>query len=188
MVNGMANGQGVVVLAFLKVPGNVARLASTTTNIKPLAAAEIDETARTWVLENPNAETPMFTQPCPPSLSRDTGAKMLEIIAASTPEAKVPVYLELDFVKDGLFCEWAYVPDFDREVLEVYRRTQVLVGTLGVNHRGRLDEVERSEVRLAGVWGFAGLPDEGLFVKACQAKADSQIQGDGEASESEQED
>ncbi|OQO06323.1 hypothetical protein B0A48_08912 [Cryoendolithus antarcticus] len=117
---GYPDGQGVIILAFVKAPGNVALLALKTPNIKTLTIAEVDDYIKARTLENPNAETPMFSQPCPPSLSRNTGARMLDLIAASTSEAKVPVYTELDFVKDGLFCEWAYVIDLDRETLEVY--------------------------------------------------------------------
>ena len=53
-----------------------------------------------------------------PALSRDTGADVLRVVyEAEKPE----VFLNPDFAGDSLFCEWAYVLDLDREVLEVYR-------------------------------------------------------------------
>ena len=54
-----------------------------------------------------------------PSLSRDTGANILQLIQdASGP---VPLNLHLTFAAESLFCEWAYVVDFDKNTFEVYR-------------------------------------------------------------------
>jgi hypothetical protein len=74
-----------------------------------------------------------------PSMARGTSAGILGIIARAglpkeedgaegspeagaeeMPEKKIPVQLELDFANSGLFCEWAYVVDLDKEVFEVY--------------------------------------------------------------------
>lgn len=53
-----------------------------------------------------------------PLLSRDLGADVLKRVYASEGE----VYLRntLEFAKNSLFCEWAYVIDLDEDVLEVY--------------------------------------------------------------------
>lgn len=53
-----------------------------------------------------------------PQLSRDTGAAVLGIINDSEPG--IVLKDSLDFVTDGLFCEWAYVVDLDANVFEVY--------------------------------------------------------------------
>ncbi|KAL2019213.1 hypothetical protein VTK56DRAFT_9940 [Thermocarpiscus australiensis] len=69
-----------------------------------------------------------------PSLARETSAGILGIIArASQTEAeggteggeakeprKIPLKLDLEFANNGLFCEWTYVIDLDKEVLEVF--------------------------------------------------------------------
>jgi len=54
-----------------------------------------------------------------PSLSRDTGAKIFDLILAS--EGPVPLTDEIEFAKDSLFCEWAYVVDLDKNTFEVYK-------------------------------------------------------------------
>ena len=54
-----------------------------------------------------------------PSLSRETGAGIFEIIAQATAEKYVPVLLDLEFANDGL-CEWAYVVDLDDCMFEVF--------------------------------------------------------------------
>lgn len=52
-------------------------------------------------------------------LSRDTGADILNHIM----KAEGPLMLvdQIDFAKDSLFCEYAYVIDLNRNVLEVYQ-------------------------------------------------------------------
>ncbi|KAL5322949.1 hypothetical protein ACEPPN_007474 [Leptodophora sp. 'Broadleaf-Isolate-01'] len=58
-------------------------------------------------------------------LSRDTGARILEIVAQATTENPVPIRLRLAFANDDLFCEWAYVADLDHGVYEVYGGVQL---------------------------------------------------------------
>ncbi|KAH9203741.1 hypothetical protein DL95DRAFT_399070 [Leptodontidium sp. 2 PMI_412] len=40
-----------------------------------------------------------------PSLSRDTGPEILEIVAQATTENPVPIQLDLAFANDDLFCD-----------------------------------------------------------------------------------
>lgn len=55
-----------------------------------------------------------------PCLSRDTSAKILEIVANATHDKQIAIYESLKFANDGLFCEWAYVNDLDKDTLEIY--------------------------------------------------------------------
>jgi len=87
--NGDPEGQGLIIFNFLLKSGNIERLKN---GLQHIECARC-ETTRFW-----------------PSLSRDTGAEILEIIAQATAQKHVPVVLELSFANDGR-CEWAYVVD-----------------------------------------------------------------------------
>ncbi|KAN0074382.1 hypothetical protein V8E54_008319 [Elaphomyces granulatus] len=56
-----------------------------------------------------------------PSLSRNTGAKVLEIVAQATAENNVPIVQSLDLATHGHFCEWLYVVDLDQNTFEVFK-------------------------------------------------------------------
>lgn len=53
-----------------------------------------------------------------PSLSRDTGSSILEVIQ-NTSEP-VPLNINKNFAADSLFCEYAYVVDIDKGTFEVF--------------------------------------------------------------------
>jgi len=53
-----------------------------------------------------------------PELSRDTGAGILNLIAKGQVKLLHNMH---DFLKDGLFCEWAYELDLDKKCVKVYR-------------------------------------------------------------------
>lgn len=55
-----------------------------------------------------------------PSLSRDTGADILEMIQNSGDNV-VKLYNDIGFAADSLFCEWGYVIDLDHNTFEVYK-------------------------------------------------------------------
>lgn len=51
-------------------------------------------------------------------LSRNVGSQILNMVARSDG---LVLKDDLDFAADGLFCEWAYVIDFDTRKFEVYK-------------------------------------------------------------------
>jgi len=53
-----------------------------------------------------------------PELSRSTGAKILGIIQKTKRD--LILHNSIDFASDSLFCEYAYVIDFDKNTFEVY--------------------------------------------------------------------
>lgn len=101
-----------------------------------------------------------------PSLSRDTGAKILELIQDSI----TPVLLrnDVNFAADSLFCEWAYVIDFDKNTFEAFK---------GFNTTDPLKEGDRffgytvddsangyHPIKLAAEWPLDALPTEAEFL------------------------
>lgn len=54
-----------------------------------------------------------------PYLSRDNGASILQMIMEGQ-EDEIWITDSTDFASDSLFCEWAYLIDLDKNVLEVY--------------------------------------------------------------------
>lgn len=105
-----------------------------------------------------------------PSLHRDMGTDILPYIQES--EGEVPVTDSLDFARDSLFCEWAYVVDLDEETFEVYK---------GFNNdpvdpeaRFFTDDPYESysgeiyyPVRLVQKWKLGDLPQDDMFMNSC---------------------
>lgn len=52
-----------------------------------------------------------------PEFNRDTGPEILKLIQALGP---LKLQNSINFAGDSLFCEWVYVLDLDKKVLEVY--------------------------------------------------------------------
>ncbi len=109
-----------------------------------------------------------------PTLIRDMGADVLQFIQ----DSPVPVHLQLDleFVKDSLMCEWAYVIDLDNNVLEVYEGFNNKPVPADNRFQLDADEVARETadgsskyypVVLMQKFALNDLPDNETFVKLC---------------------
>ncbi|EME78981.1 uncharacterized protein MYCFIDRAFT_87492 [Pseudocercospora fijiensis CIRAD86] len=168
--DGYPEGQGWDIVQFLLRSSNIKALK---TGLQYIKVIESNDQLNQQVVNNDQGPFPS-----PASLSRETGAKILEIVAQATEQNAVPIVKELGFVNDGLFCEWAYVVDLDKEVLEVY------AGQFGLERRGmsggaeRFKEVGGGQVGLLQSISFADLPNtcgefEELFAVAeCDEEAE----------------
>jgi hypothetical protein len=178
--DGYPSGQGVRVLDFLRngdieaLKRNLGKVFEPTEedSIRMWAEFGIDIVASNGMVEYGKANA--FGEKYP-SLDRDTGAGILELIAGSDGEDKIPLRVDIGFAGDSLFCEWAYVIDFDIGTFEAYK---------GFNTEGpvpagsRFSEVEwddsRSgrgvdtyyQVTLAQSWKLADQPSEEAFLEA----------------------
>lgn len=107
--DGYPSGQGATVLDFLRNLKNFELFKKRVNKCSFLTEEEINSI-------NQNLDD---KEPFPAELSRDTCAKILNIIYKSKEGLKLVDNTE--FAADSLFCEWAYVIDLDKRNLEVYR-------------------------------------------------------------------
>lgn len=106
--DGYPSGQGKDVLTFLHDENKVHMLKEyRLKNCRFLTPKEIEKIN---LEKNPIESRPQ--------LSRNMGADILNLAATVDRLALVD---SLEFAADSLFCEWAYVIDFDQNVFEVYK-------------------------------------------------------------------
>ena len=124
--DGYPSGQGATVLSFLSNQENIQRLRDSITRIRFLdfdgqdkkLMEEYNNNCPTWSSDTDNrtAEQKRLHEDF---WSRDIGADILTNVINSSDE-EILLINEIDFAKDSLFCEWAYVVDLDACTLEVY--------------------------------------------------------------------
>jgi hypothetical protein len=119
--DGYPSGQGITVLNFLKEYDKEHFIYNLNTYVK---FGTKEDLHRQWELcgaddsglvelDVSDKHRELF-----PENSRDTGAEILSIIERTDKE----LFLcnSVDFAGDSLFCEWAYIVDFDNNAFEVY--------------------------------------------------------------------
>lgn len=118
--DGYPSGQGKTALQFLRSKKNQAALKKALSRVQFIEQAEIDKALNLvgahdgWLTsEQSKRFDEMF-----PLLTRDHGAEILALVAASD---KPMLQNGITFAEDSLFCEWAYVVDFDKNSFEVYK-------------------------------------------------------------------
>ncbi|RYP57186.1 hypothetical protein DL770_010728 [Monosporascus sp. CRB-9-2] len=189
--DGYPEGQGATVLRFVSDPESLSKLRSVL-DAEGMLYEPTEDQLNAWYVEMQHASQEHYTRPptdereldkwcnvlhpgqdvCP-SVSRDTGADILWLVADATAEKPVPVVHNIDFVADTVFCEWAYVVDLDEHVLEVYGSLKYL-GTRGLPVLGdgsrfrRVESLKDAESlpSLVGRFPFDNLPSEGEFVSS----------------------
>jgi hypothetical protein len=111
------SGQGITILNFLSNPLNIDKLKNSL-NLHLTYEASDDELKKIYAnyfredgmgsLEDGERFSKDY-----PSLTRDTGGGILEVIANATDP--VPLVLDPDFKNDDLFCEGIYIINLDDE-------------------------------------------------------------------------
>lgn len=123
--DGYPEGQGDTILKFLKKHLKRDNLKGFANRVRDLQIATEDQIRKCWKEAGSDGDSGWVTcevsdrmKELYPQFSRDTGAAVLEMIAAEEINC---VNHNLNFAADSLFCEWAYVIDLDNKVLEIYR-------------------------------------------------------------------
>ncbi|PNS14483.1 hypothetical protein CAC42_3769 [Sphaceloma murrayae] len=177
--DGYPEGNGVKILTFLLDPTNLPKLLANLDNLYVPDEAELEEYNRQAEQVSSAAHEARYDREayaqlnfdeqrivqdrmsnplkivCP-SLSRDTGAGILQLVAET--KARVPIQLEPDFIEDTLFCEWAYVVNVDEGELEAYAGNHV-----GMEGRHSFAD-RKSRPALMGLWRLDDLPSEKQFL------------------------
>lgn len=102
-----------------------------------------------------------------PEFSRDTGAEILELVQ-NHPEG-MQLQDELEFAADGLFCEWAWVIDFDTGTFEAftgYNRTKPLTPEDRFYFLRDKEDDGYHGVTLVAKWSLDSLPSDEDFIAA----------------------
>lgn len=131
--DGYPGGQGVDIFRFLIKPDSIEHLKRGLEYVKEMKGEEVEEIHSRCFAEDIKAqdEDGVFVMVGSssllknyPSLSRECGAKIFELIANANPDSLIPIFLDLGFANSALFCEWAYCVDLDNEKFEVYGGAQ----------------------------------------------------------------
>ena len=108
--DGYPSGQGLTALTFLRSKTNRNQLKR---QLKHCVFVPLEDLQLAYRTDSDRFETTY------PFMNRDHGAEILELVANTKNK---PIFLqnEIAFSGDSLFCEWAYVVDFDKNTFEVY--------------------------------------------------------------------
>jgi len=172
--DGYADGSGKDLLQFLLDASNIERLKEGLRHIYTPSKEEIERINKEWremetewqrrrreeVWDETIDIFDLMSSPMNqrwPSLSRDTGAKILEVITKATVENRVPIRLDLEFATNSLFCEWAYVIDLDDESFEVYAGSEKKDGAASQRFKN-IGNDDDTVPRFVGRFAFKELP------------------------------
>jgi hypothetical protein len=141
------SGQGITVFEFLRGDGNIDKLKDgIKKNIYKPSVKELDDIYANFSDENgmSTLEQGEEFSDVYPSLSRDTGAGILEVIANATQP--IPLYLDLDFESDTLMCEGVYTINLDNDTFTtLYEGNETVIKFEDIYNIGKEDYLVRSK-------------------------------------------
>ena len=176
--DGYPSGNGIDILNFMDGGHELDRLEGSLANVDWITVKENKEQwslagageTDGWVsMEVADKHRNMF-----PENSRDTGADILRIVSNFVPSAdrrKLLLQDTRDFAGDSLFCEWAYVIDFDKRTFEVYEgfNTEPLNPEERFYNTARdMRNPEYFQIRLKKSYSLDNLPSREQFLGDCE--------------------
>jgi hypothetical protein len=177
--DGYPSGNGVKILTFLRNKKRVEKLRKKLNVVRFSTADDekkVDKFLKSigskdgWMTMDQSAK---YQQEFP-FLTRDLGAGILEAVANS--KAKEIVLTDsTDFAGDSLFCEWAYVVDLDKNILECYsgfNKEPLAEGERFAKIPKCKDDSDYSAIRLLKKYDLNELPTKKEFVKELEKIAE----------------
>lgn len=170
--DGYPRGQGAGILTFLK-EGNIEALRRNVDLLHFASEKELKKLHRSVGIKSDwiNLEQAERLNNAFPTLSRDTGSKVLQMIADGSvigPDGRIPTNDMVSFA-GGWDCEWAYCIDLDSDVLEVYEAGYAesqgptrFTEAVAAAYAG--GDEEPCHVRLVGSYSLDSLPTVEEFV------------------------
>lgn len=101
-------------------------------------------------------------------LDREVGAKVLETILEREPG--IWLVDSISFAGDSLFCEWAYVIDYDKNLLEVYKGFNKVPLQEGDRFLGFEGNPKYEPIKLHSTWDLNFLPSVEDFLSYYESK------------------
>lgn len=171
--DGYPSGNGLVILDFLRW-ANLNYLKQQVDKVKKITKEELKAL---WVEAGADPESDFVTMDVSdkfrkinPQLSRDTGADILEIILKN-PQDEILLDNDVNFAKDGLFCEWAYLVDLDENKLEVYKgfNKEPLTPEDRFYFDGYVSDSGYTPIKLIKTYNIEELPTNDEFVEELES-------------------
>lgn len=176
--DGYPEGKGVEVLGFLRERMNEEVFTKALRNSSFIAPEKLEDLWRQYGADENGWVTLEQSEAMKrdhPEFSRDTGAKILDIVQGC-PDG-VELNDSISFAGDGLSCEWIWVIDFDKRTFEGYEGG----GDKRLESGERFAEFDSEE----GVMGYHSphlvasfplddLPDEETFLSNFKAEEEEQ--------------
>lgn len=182
--DGYPSGQGLTVLDFL-TNGNVEALKE---NIMKCSYVTDAEYSAMWREVGYDADTQLYVDSETgrkfnakyPQFSRDVAAEILQMVADSPSGLKLMD--DYHFAADSLFCEWAYVVDFDKNTFEIYEgfnKNPLNANDrfFGVTCAGNDKEDKKGEyepVKMIAMYNLDELPTAEEFLSQCERSEDDE--------------
>ncbi|WP_250512663.1 hypothetical protein [Caballeronia sp. INDeC2] len=124
--DGYPDGQGLTALTFLRDTMDKPRFMSSLEQTFQPTREQIDQWYRDAGADDEAIETGWISMGVSenfklhhPSMSRDTGAKILSMIQSAN--GAVPLRIDADSAGDSLSCEWVWLADFDKGTFEAFK-------------------------------------------------------------------
>ncbi len=177
--DGYPSGNGVEILEFLRK--NFAELIDKLHLVQWITDEEQD---KTWegIKSDPTSHWVDFHEASAheklyPELSRNTGARILDLILNFEPTEDKPVlkiYNAIDFASSPS-CEWAWVIDYDKGTFEAYEGYNKEPLTLSDRfYTGKEPDYGYYPVKLVAKWYFYNLPEIEGFLKTFEVEEDEE--------------